>query len=160
MAAEKITDIVYGMALPLAQARGLTIYEVEFKKEGSDKVLRVILDTETGKEDTSSVSIEDCEAVSRALSDLLDEKDPIKEVYMLEVTSPGLDRPLKKEADFERFRGHCIDIGLYKAVNGSKIVTGTLEEYADGNITVTLLNGDTYTAEKKDIASVKLTVIF
>ena len=160
MATEKITDIVYGMALPLAQERDLTVYEVEFKKEGSDKVLRVILDTEPGSEDTSSVSIEDCEYVSRALSDMLDEKDPIKEVYMLEVTSPGLDRPLKKEEDFERFRGHCIDIGLYKAVNGSKVITGTLEEYENGNVTVTTLDGQTYTAEKKDIASVKLTVIF
>lgn len=160
MAAEKITDVVYEMALPLAKGRGLDIYEVEFKKEGSDKVLRVILDTEPGSEDTASVSINDCEEVSRALSDLLDEKDPIKEVYMLEVTSPGLDRPLKKPEDYIRFKGHCIDIGLYKAVNGSKVITGTLEDYDNGDVTVTLLSGETYTAEKKDISSVKLTVIF
>ena len=160
MATEKITDIVYNMALPLAEDRGLTIYEVEFKKEGSDKVLRVILDTKPGSEDTVAVSINDCEEVSRKLSDMLDESDPISEVYMLEVTSPGLDRPLKKEEDFERFRGHCIDIGLYKAVNGSKTITGTLEDYNDGDVTVTLLDGEQYTAEKKDISSVKLTVIF
>ena len=94
------------------------------------------------------------------MSDLLDEKDPISEVYMLEVTSPGLDRPLKKAEDFDRFRGHCIDIGLYKAVNGSKVITGTLENYDGGDVTVTLLNGETYTAVKKDISSVKLSVIF
>lgn len=160
MATAKITDIVYDMALPLAEDRGLTIYEVEFKKEGSDKVLRVILDTKPGSEDTEFVSINDCEEVSRKLSDMLDESDPISEVYMLEVTSPGLDRPLKKAEDFERFRGHCIDIGLYKAVNGSKTVTGTLEDYNNGDVTVTLLDGESYTAQKKDISSVKLTVIF
>ena len=160
MASNKVTELVYDIALPLAKERGLDVYEVEFKKEGSDKVLRVILDTEPGCEDTAHVSIEDCEFVSRALSDMLDEKDPINEVYMLEVTSPGLDRPLKKDEDFVRFRGHCIDVGLYKAVNGSKTLTGTLEDYKDGNITLTLLDGGEYTVEKKDVSSVKLTVIF
>jgi ribosome maturation factor RimP len=160
MATEKVTDIVYNMALPLAKERGLSIYEVEFKKEGSDKVLRVILDTQPGSEDTAFVSINDCEEVSRRLSDMLDEKDPISEVYMLEVTSPGLDRPLKKAEDFIRFCGHSIDIGLYKAVNGSKVVTGILDSYNDGDVTVTLANGEKITIVKKDISSVKLTVIF
>ena len=160
MATQKITDIVYDLALPLAKERGLTIYEVEFKKEGSDKVLRVILDTEPESEEGTFVSINDCEEVSRRLSDLLDEKDPISEVYMLEVTSPGIDRPLKKEEDFKRFCGHSIDIGLYKAVDGSKVITGILDGYNNGDITIKLPNGNECTIEKKDISSVRLTVIF
>lgn len=89
----KVTDIVYALALPLAQEAGCTLYEVEYKKEGADNVLRVVLDTL----DNSSISIDMCEKVSRSLSDVLDEKDPIRGAYMLEVTSPGLDRPLKRQ---------------------------------------------------------------
>ena len=160
MAKEKITDVIYDLALPLAKEKGLDIYEVEFKKEGSDHVLRVILDTSEDAENEQYVSINDCEDVSRALSDILDEKDPIKEAYVLEVTSPGLDRPLKKEKDFERFNGKSIDVGLYKAVNGSKIVTGILSSYEDGNVTVKLPDESLCTILKNDISSVKLTVIF
>lgn len=160
MAKEKITDVIYDLALPLAKEKGLDIYEVEFKKEGSDHVLRVILDTPEDAENEQYVSINDCEDVSRALSDILDEKDPIKEAYVLEVTSPGLDRPLKKEKDFLRFNGKSIDVGLYKAVNGSKVVTGILSSYENGNVTVKLPDESLFTIPKNDISSVKLTVIF
>ena len=160
MAKEKITDVIYDLALPLAKGKGLDIYEVEFKKEGSDHVLRVILDTFEDAENEQYVSINDCEDVSRALSDILDEKDPIKEAYVLEVTSPGLDRPLKKEKDFLRFNGKSIDVGLYKAVNGSKVVTGILSTYENGNVTVKLPDESLFTIPKNDISSVKLTVIF
>jgi ribosome maturation factor RimP len=160
MAKEKITDVIYDLALPLAKGKGLDIYEVEFKKEGSDHVLRVILDTFEDAENEQYVSINDCEDVSRALSDILDEKDPIKEAYVLEVTSPGLDRPLKKEKDFLRFNGKSIDVGLYKAVNGSKVVTGILSSYENGNVTVKLPDESLFTIPKNDISSVKLTVIF
>lgn len=160
MAKEKITDVIYDLAVPLANEKGLDIYEVEFKKEGSDHVLRVILDTTEDAENEQYVSINDCEDVSRALSDILDEKDPIKEAYVLEVTSPGLDRPLKKENDFVRFKGKSVDIGLYKAVNGSKVVSGELVSQKDGDVTVKLSDGTLYTAEKNTISSVKLTVIF
>ncbi len=160
MAKEKITDTIYDLASPLAKEKGLDIYEVEFKKEGSDHVLRVILDTLEDAGNEQYVSINDCEDVSRALSDILDQKDPIKEAYILEVTSPGLDRPLKKEKDFIRFQGKSVDIGLYKAVNGSKIVTGELVSQKDGDVTVKLPDGTLYTAEKNAISSVKLTVIF
>ena len=160
MAKEKITDTIYDLALPLAKEKGLDIYEVEFKKEGSDHVLRVILDTPEDAENEQYVSINDCEDVSRALSDILDQKDPIKEAYVLEVTSPGLDRPLKKEKDFLRFNGKSIDVGLYKAVNGSKVVTGILSSYENGNVTVKLPDESLCTISKNDISSVKLTVIF
>ena len=159
MAKERITDVIYQMALPLANSHGLDIYEVEYKKEGSDYVLRVILDTKPESE-TEYVSINDCEEVSRALSDLLDEKDPIKEAYMLEVTSPGLDRPLKKEEDFVRFKGKSVDIGLYKAVNGSKVISGELVSKQDGVIPIILPDGSNCEINQDSVSSVKLTVIF
>ena len=159
MAKQKLTDKIYEMALPLAQQHGLDIYEVEYKKEGSDYVLRVILDTKQNGE-SEYVSINDCEEVSRSLSDLLDLEDPVKEAYMLEVTSPGLDRPLKRQEDFVRFKGRQVDIGLYKAVNGSKVVTGELVGKTDGVITIKLANGSEYVAKEDEVSSVKLTVTF
>lgn len=159
MAKAKITEQIYDMALPMAQSEGLGIYEVEYKKEGSDYVLRVILDT-LGDSEGEYVSIDACERVSRQLSDKLDESDPIKDAYMLEVTSPGLDRPLKKDEDFVRFAGRMVDIGLYKAVNGSKVVSGKLVSLCDGVITVELPDGNEYSINKDETSSVKLTVIF
>ncbi len=159
MAKEKLTDVIYQMALPLAESHGLGIYEVEYKKEGSDYVLRVILDTKPDGE-TQFVSINHCEEVSRALSDLLDKDDPIKEAYMLEVTSPGLDRPLKKDEDFVRFKGSMVDVGLYKAVNGSKVISGELAGKTDGVITIVLADGSNYEVSEDAVSSVKLAVIF
>ena len=122
-------------------------------------MLRVILDTASDGEG-EYVSIDACEKVSRALSDMLDESDPIKEAYMLEVTSPGLDRPLKRDEDFVRFAGRDIDIGLYKAIKGSKIISGKLIGLSDGIITVELPDGSEFSIKKDETSSVKLTVIF
>ena len=152
----KITQIVYDMALPIANKEGCTIYDVEYKKEGQDYVLRVTLDMEN---DNDSVSITMCENVSRALSELLDANDPTKEAYMLEVTSPGLDRPLKKEEDFVRFAGKEVEVGLYKALNGSKMICGTLKGLSDGVITVTTDGTDTE-IKREETSFVRLAVIF
>ena len=154
---KQITDSVFHMAEELARQNDCFVYDVEFKKEGSDYVLRIILDVED--DENNSVSIDQCEAVSRALSDLLDQNDPIDTEYMLEVTSPGIDRPLKKESDFERFRGRSIDIGLYKAVKGSKTVTGILTDYKDGIIYIET-NGSIMEFAKNETASVRLSVIW
>ncbi len=160
LAKAEITKAVYDMALPLAQQVGLCIYEVEYKKEGSDNVLRVILDTlPDGGE--KSIGINDCETVSRALSEELDKNDIISQAYMLEVTSPGLDRPLKKDEDYVRFKGKKIDIGLYKAVDGSKIITGELVGLEDNKISIIKDGDSTPTEIEKDkTAWVKLAVVF
>ena len=160
MAKAEITKAVYDIALPLARAQGLTIYEVEYKKEGADNVLRVILDT-LPEDAEKSVGINDCETVSRAISDELDKNDIISNAYMLEVTSPGLDRPLKKAEDFERFKGKKIDIGLYKAQDGSKIISGELAGI-DGDKILFIKDGETAPTEieKDKTAWVKLAVIF
>ena len=152
----KVSKIVYDMALPIAQGEGCTVYEVEFRKEGSEYVMRVILDT---IDDNESVSITMCENVSRLLSEALDKNDPTTTPYMLEVTSPGLDRPLKKEEDYIRFRGKEIEIGLYKAQNGSKILTGELVGLEDGFVVIN--DGiEEIRISREDTSFVRLAVIF
>lgn len=157
MADKKIPQIVAELAAPFAQSAGCFVDDVEFKKEGSDYVLRVIIDV---VDDTNGgVSIDQCESVSRLLSDALDAADPISSGYMLEVSSPGIDRPLKRDKDFERFMGRDIDIGLFKAQNGSKIFTGKLIAYENGVITID--TGDEELKFEKDkTASVRLAVIW
>ena len=154
--ANKVADVVYALALPLAQDNGYTVYEVEYKKEGADMILRVVLDSE---DDENPVSITACENVSRALSEILDKNDPVSGAYMLEVTSPGLDRPLKKDEDFVRFKGKEIEIGLYKAVNGSKMLSGTLVGLEDGNVVI-YSNGENVSVPKNETSFVRLAVIF
>ncbi len=155
-AGSKVAQIVFDMALPLAEKEDLTVYEVEFKKEGSDYVLRVVLDTTN---DDQTVSLTSCENVSRALSELLDANDPTDTPYMLEVTSPGLDRPLKKDEDFRRFAGRDVEIGLYKQLNGTKQIAGTLVSLDDGVITVTA-DGEEVKIDKSDTSFVRLAVVF
>jgi len=155
--ANKVADEVYALSLPLAEENGYTVYEVEYKKEGSDMVLRVVLDTKNDSDDP--VSITACENVSRALSDILDKKDIISGAYMLEVTSPGIDRPLKKDEDFVRFAGKEIEIGLYKAVNGSKMLTGVLLGLENGEVSIEE-NGEKISIAKDDASFIRLAVKF
>ena len=156
LAQVKITDIVYDMALPIAKANGCTVYDVEYKKEGSDYVLRVTLDMENDEE---SVSISMCEAVSRTLSEQLDKNDPTKDAYMLEVTSPGLDRPLKKDEDFTRFAGRDVEIGLYNKINGSKLICAKLIGLDDGVIRVKT-DKEELGIKREEASFVRLAVIF
>ena len=149
-----VVSAVMALANPIAEANGCTIYDIEFKKEGSDYYLRICLDmAEEGK----SVSLNECEAVSRALSDALDKADPIEQAYMLEVSSPGLDRALRTAEHFARFIGTKVDIGLYKAVNGAKIVTGTLISFEDNIITLETDGGE-FSIPQAETTSVKLSL--
>lgn len=133
MAKKKITEVVWEITEPIAKKHNVLIFDIEYKKEGSDYVLRVYIEKEALDE---YISITDCENVHRELSDKLDEIDPIENQYILEVSSPGLDRPLRNEADFARFKGCEIDVGLYKALNGSKVISGTLEGFENGEIII------------------------
>lgn len=134
-----VCGAVYAIAEPIADKNGCRIYDIEFKKEGSDYFLRVFIDM---KDAEKKVSLDECEAVSRELSDVLDEKDPIEQAYMLEVSSPGLDRALKTKEHFEMFIGSKIDMGLYKAVDGAKVITGDLISFDDGVIKVSTQKGE------------------
>ena len=142
------------MLRPTVEEMGYEIAGVEFVKEGPNWYLRVFVDKEGG------VSIDDCELISKALEKILDENDPIEQAYFLEISSPGIDRPLKKKEDFIKFNGEMVDIKLYKPVEGSKEHTGKLTDYSDDG-TVTIETEDKVMSfEKKDIASVRLAVIF
>ena len=132
----KIEKLVEEMATPICEGRGLRVYDVEYKKEGPDWFLRVFLYGEEG------VGLEDCEAVSRALSDKLDEEDPIEAAYCLEVSSPGLERVLTRDWHYETAMGEKVELRLYAPQNGKKNVTGILKDYNKEMITVETEDGE------------------
>ena len=149
----KVTDIVTKIAQPVVEAHGCQLWDVEYVREGDQRFLRLYLDKEGG------VDITDCEAISRAVDPLLDEADPIAESYHFEVCSAGLERALKRPADFERFMGSNITVKLYRPRNGLKEIPCVLTGYEDGKITVEA-GKETITFEKSQVALVRLRVEF
>ena len=131
----KVTDLVSKLALPVAEEAGCELWDVEYVREAGTWYLRIYLDKDGG------VDILDCDKVSRTLSDLLDEADPIEGSYTLEVSSAGAERPLKRPGDFHRFMGSPVAGKLFKAKNGRKEFAGVLAGYDGGDITITV--GDT-----------------
>lgn len=152
---KKITELTAELAAPAIAEAGCTLWDVEYVKEGGTWYLRVLLDKEGG------VDILDCEAVSRKLSDLLDEADPIEGSYTLEVGSAGAERVLKRPSDFQQFLGSPVLVKLYRPQEGRKEFAGTLTAYdeATGAVTIALPDGER-TLEKKDIALTRLRVEF
>ena len=146
----KITDIVSGIAKPVAEAHGCELWDVEYVKEAGTWYLRVYIDREGG------VSINDCEAVSRELDKLLDEADPIPGSYTFEVSSAGAERALKRPEDFQRFMGSPVTVKLYSARNGRKECPGVLAAWEDGD--VVLEDGTRF--RKNEVAQVRLRVTF
>ncbi len=149
MAFSKTEKIAYDIAEPIAKENGCFIYDVEFVKEGGIYFLRIYADRDGG------IDLDACEAISRAVSDRLDEKNPIPQNYYLEVSSPGVERKLKTAEHFNRYIGEKIDIGLYKAINGSKTLCGVLKGYDGENITVSA-GGEELTIPRKQTAQVRL----
>ena len=150
----KVTDIVAEFAKPIVEAHGCQLWDVEYVREGSERFLRLYLDKPDG-----TVDINDCEAISRAVDPILDEKDPIPESYHFEVCSAGLERALKRPGDFERFMGSTVTVKLYRPRNGLKEIPGILRGYADGKVTVEA-GKETITFEKSEVALVRLRVEF
>ena len=143
----KVTDTVAALALPVVEKAGCTLWDVEYVKEAGTWFLRVYIDREGG------VSINDCEAVSRPLSDLLDQADPIEGSYTFEVSSAGADRALKKPSHFQQFEE--VEVKLYRPREGRKDFVGTLRGYEDGNVTLDV-NGAETLFTKQEIALVRL----
>ena len=141
------------LLLPIVESNGFELVDVEYVKEGGNWYLRAYIDKPGG------ISVDDCEVVSRAFSDILDEKDYIEDTYIFEVSSPGLGRPLKKEKDYVRSVGKSIDIKLYKAIDKQKEFTGILKENTEDQIVLTVEDQD-ITFEKKSIASARLSLDF
>ena len=149
----KVTELVAEFARPIVEAQGCELWDVEYVREGSEYFLRLYLDKEGG------VDIDDCEAVSRAVDPILDEKDPIPGSYHFEVCSAGLERVLKRPSDFQRFLGSPITVKLYRPRNGLKEIPCVLKEYDAGKLTVEA-GKETITFEKSEVAQVRLRVEF
>jgi ribosome maturation factor RimP len=134
---------------PIIEEHSFELVDLEYVKEGSDWYLRAYIDKPGG------INIDDCEAVSRAFSDLLDEKDFIEDAYILEVSSPGLGRPLKKDKDFKRNLGKKIECKSYKSINGQKEFAGILKEYTAENFVIENEDGVPETYGRKDMALIR-----
>lgn len=150
---EKIEALVEKMLEPILSDYHFELIDVEYVKEVSTYYLRIYIDKEGG------ITIDDCETVSRALDVKLDKEDPIKDPYILEVSSPGLDRPLKKDKDFERSIGKKVELKLYKALNNQKEYEGQLVSYNPETVNIQIGN-EMVTFNRKDIAIIRLAVIF
>jgi ribosome maturation factor RimP len=146
---KKVTQLCAELALPFVEQAGCTLWDVEYVREAGTWFLRVYIDAPGG------VNIDQCEAVSRPLSDALDEQDPIEGSYVLEVGSAGADRALRKPEHFAAYLGSEVDVKLYRPRDGRKEFTGTLAGYEDGAVTLQI-GADAVTFEKKEIALVRL----
>ncbi len=150
---ESIEQRTEEILAPIAEKHGVEIYDVEYVKEAGENYLRAYIDKEGG------VTIDDCEAVSRVLSDELDKADYIAEGYILEVSSPGLGRTLKKDRHLQKSVGQEVEIKLYKPIDKVKEFVGILDSFDEK--TVTILEGETpRTFEREAIAKIALTLDF
>lgn len=138
---------------PIVEEAGVEIYDIEYIKEGSDFYLRVYIDKPEG------VNINDCEKVSRALSDVLDEKDFMNDAYILEVSSPGLGRTLKKDKHLEKSLSEKVEIKTYKPIDKCKEFTGILKAYDADSVTIETENVELVFA-RADIALIRLALDF
>ena len=149
----KITDQVAALAADAVAAQGCELWDVEYVREAGSWYLRLYIDKKEG------VDINDCEAISRAVDPVLDEKDPIQGSYHFEVCSAGLERALKRPSDFERFMGSAITVKLYRPRNGLKEIPCVLKGYEEGKLTVEA-GKETVCFEKSEVALVRLRVEF
>ena len=142
------------LLMPLVDAHGFELVDVEYVKEGGSWYLRGYIDKPGG------IAVDDCEVISRALSDLLDEHDFIEDSYILEVSSPGLGRPLKKEKDFVRSQGELVEVRTYRAIQHQKEFTGILNAWDKGTVTLLMEDGTEMKFAREDIALIRLAFDF
>ena len=142
------------MAQPIIDQFGFELVDVEYVKEAGNWYLRFYIDKEGG------ITVDDCEAVSRIFSDQLDELDFIEDAYIMEVSSPGLGRPLKKEKDYARSMGKEVEIRTYRPINKEKEFYGILSAYDESSVTITTEEQKEQTFEKADIALIRLAFDF
>ena len=153
-AVKKITDVVWELAEPVVQEHGCQLWDVEYVREAGQWYLRLYLDKDGG------VDILDCEAISRRVSDLLDEADPIESSYVFEVGSAGLERQLKRPSDFARFMGSPVLVKTYQNRDGRKEFAGKLAGYEDGAVLLDMGGAEPVRFEKNEVALVRLRVEF
>lgn len=155
MNAAQVQKIVADLVMPYLDQEGFELVDVEYVTEGGNRYLRVYVDKEGG------IDIDECGRISEYLSDRLDEKDPIEHAYILEVSSPGAERPLKKPEDFRRAVGKDVFITTYEPVEGAKEFEGQLVSYDGDSLTVKAgKKGEEVTIGMEKVASARLTIIF
>jgi len=145
------------LLMPVIQENGFELVDVEYVKEAGTRYLRAYIDKEGG------ITIDDCELVSRAFGQLLDAEDFIEESYVLEVSSPGLGRPLKKEKDFVRSIGKDVEVKLFKPLSKEKKEKdffGTLKSYDGASVTIVQESGEELTLERSAIALIRLAFVW
>ena len=150
----KTTEICENLCKAKIESLGFELYDVEYQKEYGDWVLTFYIDKPGG------VTIDECETVSRAIEPILDEKDPIESEYVLSVSSLGIDRPLKKDRDYERAMGTELEIKLYAPLSGKKQWIGTLTAFDEDSFTVETESKETLVLKKKDCALVRPNIRF
>ena len=150
---EKVTELTARLAEPVIAEQGCTLWDVEYVKEAGTWYLRAYIDKEGG------IAVDDCEVISRILSDWLDQTDFIEDSYIMEISSPGLDRPLKKEKDFKRSLGKLVEIRTYRPIEKQKEFCGILNAYDSNSVTIDE-DGTERTFDKKDIALIRLAIEF
>ena len=142
------------LVMPLVEANNFELVDVEYVKEAGTWYLRIYIDKEGG------ININDCELVSRAFSEILDKEDPIEDAYILEVSSPGLGRPLKKDKAFQRNLGEEVEVRTYKPVNKQKEFVGLLDAWDKETVTLQLESGEMMTIARADIALIRQYIEF
>ncbi|MBY6036055.1 ribosome maturation factor RimP [Fictibacillus nanhaiensis] len=154
---QKITELATELVTPIVEKLGLELVDVEFVKEGKNWFLRVYIDS------TGGVDIEECGTVSEQLSEKLDELDPIEQPYFLEVSSPGVERPLKKSEDVKNAIGKNVNVKLYEPINGEKVYEGLLKDF-DGETLFMEIRVKTQVKKVelpyKKVANARLAVVF
>lgn len=151
---KQIVDEVTKYLEPILAEFNYELVDVEFVKEGPTFYLRIYIDKEGG------ITIEDCKVTSRAIEPVLDEKDIIEPAYMLEVSSPGLDRVIKKDKDFERFNGEVVDVKLYTPINKQKNLQGELISKTDELLIICDEEGEKIEIPMKNVVVVRLAILF
>ena len=142
------------LLLPIMEVHGFELVDVEYVKEGGNWYLRAYIDKDGG------ITVDDCEVVSRAFSDRLDEEDFIEDSYILEVSSPGLGRPLKKEKDYIRSMGKKLEIRTFRTIDRQKEFYGVLKAYDENSVTIELEDGNEMTFQKTELALIRLAFDF
>ncbi len=141
----KIENNVEELVKPIIEKIGYKLYDVIYEKEGKDYFLRIFIDNEKG------ISLEDCEKVNNAITEVLDEKDYIKDQYFLEVSSPGVERILRKDWQIKENIGKNVEVKLFKPLNGEKVISGELKNFDEENIIINDIN-----IPRKDISLIKI----
>lgn len=145
-----IINCIWELVQPIATSLGLEIWDIKYLKEGSTWYLRVFIDKPDG------ITLQDCEKMSRAIDPPIDELDPIKQAYCLEVCSPGIERTLERSDHFERYLGQGVIVKLIRADNsGEREYKGTLKQHSKQSVVILQASGDEKTISRKDTAFVK-----